>query len=664
MGRTGQQMRQRTAKAMSTRTTGDGADGVVPRDRHRGRGRSTSVSRRARLRYWFDGTMARGTSALVGWLAVVTVLLIVVFSIVVTVTGMQPGTENAKGGFVGQLLASFFHALDPGTVAGDSGSWPFIVTMLLLTVAGLFVVSALIGVIATGIDDRLAQLRRGRSLVVETDHTVVLGWSDAVFAIVRELSVANESRRRPAVVVLAERDKVEMEESIREKVPDLRGTRVVCRTGSPLDLGDLALTHHTAARSVIVLSPETDDPDSEVVKTLLALTHGGDGPHVVAEIQDPQNLEAARLVAGERAVVVDKRETVARLIVQTSRQSGAAAVYTELFDFDGDEIYLHRDPSLAGATYRDAVRAYETVSVIGLASPDGSVRLNPGQDEPVGDRELVVVAEDDSVLAGLHRTTTEVETARIVTDPVAPEAASRILVLGWNERAAVVVRELDQYAQPGSSLDVVCDLGSPDVPEVSNLAVMVSHGRTSDRGTLAALDVASYHQVVVLCYSDDLPVQRADARTLVTLLHLRDLLADVPVADRPSVVSEMLDDRNRALAQVADVDDVIVSDEILSLILTQLSEDRRLEAVFADLLDADGAEIYLRPVGAYVTPGEPVGYATLVEAAARRGETALGYRVAADAHDPAAGYGVHVNPAKSTAFPVAADDRVVVLADD
>ena len=73
---------------------------------------------------------------------------------------------------------------------------------------------------------------------------MILGWSDSVFAIVRELSIANESRRRPAVVILAEHDKVEMEDELREKVPQLRGTRVICRTGSPLDLGDLALSNH------------------------------------------------------------------------------------------------------------------------------------------------------------------------------------------------------------------------------------------------------------------------------------------------------------------------------------------------------------------------------------------------------------------------------------
>lgn len=652
MGQTGRQMRQRTVKQMKQGgSTKQGKARVEP-------------TGGAKLRYWFDGTMARGTSALVAWLAVVTLVLILVFAVFVSITGLEPGQGNVKGGFLGRVLTTFFHTLDPGTVAGDSGTWRYIVTMLVLTVAGLFIVSALIGVIATGIDDKLAELRRGRSLVIEKDHTVILGWSDSVFAIVRELSIANESRKRPAVVILAEQDKVDMEEQLREKIDDLKGTRVVCRTGSALDLGDLALTNHGLARSIIVLSPGGDEPDSEVIKTLLALTHEGDGPHIVAEIQDPQNLEAARLVGGDRTVIVDKRETIARLIVQTSRQSGAAAVYTELFDFDGDEIYFHSDSSLAGGTYRDALAAYETASVIGLVTPEGRVELNPAMETVVGASELVVVAEDDSVLASAARSSATVDESRINSAAVAPEAPSKILVLGWNERAATVVRELDEYAQPGSTLEILTELGSPDVPFLSNLTAVIEHGRTSDRATLERFSISEYDQIIVLCYSDQLPVQRADARTLVTLLHLREIVGDRTKGERPSIVSEMLDDRNRALAQVAHVDDVIVSDEILSLILSQLSENDRLEAVFQDLLDADGAEIYLRPARDYVRGGGDVSYATVVEAAARRGETALGYRVSAESDDADANFGVYVNPAKSAVFGGLPADRVVVLAED
>lgn len=661
MSRTGRQTRERM-----TRPTPADEQQLRPRPRPE---RSGRAALRERLRYRFDNSMSRGPSALVGWLAVATLVLITVFSVFVLAFGIAPGDDDGAGDRPGvrqQLFNSLMHALDPGTVAGDSGSWRFLLTMLALTIAGLFVVSALIGVIATAIDTRLMELRRGRSRVLEQDHTLILGWSDAVMTILRELSIANESRKKPAVVILAPRDKVEMEEEIRERAGDLRGTRVICRTGSPIDVTDLRIGSHEDARSIIVLSPDGDEPDSEVIKTLLALTHlprGDDRPlHVVVEIDDPASLEAARMVAGQGVVIVNKRETVARLIVQTSRQSGAAMVYTELFDFDGDEIYFHDEPRLSGGTYGDALLGYESCSVIGYAEPDGVVRLNPPMATPLAGRTLVVIAEDDSAIVGAPAATGPIAEDAIVAAPVRPEPPSRILVLGWNERAPSVVRELDEYASPGSRLSVVAEFGDPVVPALRNLEVDVRAGRTTDRATLEGLDVTAHDQVIVLCYSDDLDVQRADARTLVTLLHLRELTADA--ARKPAIVSEMLDDRNRALAQVAEVDDVIVSDEILSLILAQVSEEARLDAVFTDLLDADGSEIYLRPAGDYVALGGELTYGTVVEAARRRGETAIGYRDASEARDPERAYGVRVNPSKSTRLSPDAADRVVVLAED
>ena len=76
---------------------------------------------RERLRYRFDNSMARGASALVGWLAVATLVLIVLFSVVVLATRIAPSTDGERPGVRQQLFNSLMHALDPGTVAGDSG---------------------------------------------------------------------------------------------------------------------------------------------------------------------------------------------------------------------------------------------------------------------------------------------------------------------------------------------------------------------------------------------------------------------------------------------------------------------------------------------------------------------------------------------------------------
>lgn len=651
MAQTSRKLRARTKEAIAASST----------PRRKG---AAKVGGAERARYLFDNSMSKGTPALVAWLGAITLVMILAFSVIVTAFGLRTvPAASGKTGFFNEVFQNLLHALDAGTVAGDAGSWRFLLTMMALTLGGLFIVSALIGIIAAGIDAKIADLQRGRSRVIESGHTVILGWSEAVYTILSELAVANESSKRAVVVILADRDKVEMEEDIREKLPDLKSTRVVCRSGSPIDLGDLALSSSDQARSIIVLGSGGDDPDSEVIKTLLALTHNSpDGAPIVAEITDPENLGTARMVGKDRAVIVDKRGTVARLIVQTSRQSGAAAVYTELFDFDGDEIYFHTDHGLGEKSYGEVLRIHEDATVIGLLDSQGNARLNPPQDAPVGSQALIMVAEDDSALQALSPSTAAVDESAITALREKTEDPSAALLLGWNERAQTVVRELDAYAVAGSTLTILTEFGEPELPELANLTATVVHGRTTSREVLSSYVTADLDQIIVLCYSDDLDIQQADARTLVTLLHVRDIVGDDH--DSPAVVSELLDDRNRALAEVAHVDDVIVSDKILSLMLSQLSEDRRLEPVFVDLLDADGAEIYLRPAEWYVQAGATVNFSTVVAAAARRGETAFGYRSVELIGSEASPSGVLVNPPKSDTFTVAAGDRVIVLAED
>jgi ion channel POLLUX/CASTOR len=626
-----------------------------------------------RLRYAFDNTMARGTLALVGWLGVATLALIAVFTAVVLVFDLAPANRPGPQGAVGQAFESLLHALDPGTIAGDPGGhWPFLVVMLLITLGGLFVVSALIGVIATGFDSQIEELRKGRSVVLEEEHTLILGWSDTIFTVLSELEIANESRKRPSAVVLADRDKVEMDDMIREKVRPKR-TRVVTRSGSPIDLGDLALVRPEKARSIVVLAPEGDEePDAQVIKTVLALTKGKGHRerryHIVAEIQDPAHLSAARLVSDGEAVLIDKRETIAKLVVHSARQSGASAAFIELLDFKGDEIYFREDPGLAGRTFAEALLAYEECSAIGVLDDSGRVLLNPPAERRIEQGErLIAIAADDSALLTATPNAGEVDAGAIVSSPPAHRAAERILLLGWNRGAPAVIREFDQFLLSGSELLVVADEpGARDCvdrecADVANTRIEVREGAATDRATLEETGVEGFDHVIVLA-AEGLDAQRADARTLVTLLHLRD------IAERHgaefSIVSEMLDERNRQLAEVTRVDDVIVSDKIISLMLSQISENRELSQVFSELFAAEGSEIYLRPAADYLVPGKEVSYATVVEAARRRGECAIGYRQASGADDPGMDYGVRINPPKSGRVALIEADRVIVLAEE
>jgi voltage-gated potassium channel Kch len=624
-----------------------------------------------RLRYWFDNTMSRGTPALIGWLAAVTAVMVLLFS-VITLLINPTDAEGARRGLVGTLWTSFMHSLDPGTLAGDTGAVPFLAVMLLVTFGGIFIVSALIGVLTAGLDARLEELRKGRSLVLETDHTLILGWSDQVFTIVSELSLANANRRRPRVVLLAEQDKLEMEEALRKKVPDTGTTRVVCRSGSPMDLDDLAIVSPNQARSIVVLGGDGDDPDAEVIKTLLAITNSPgrkhDPYHIVAEIRDPRNTEVARLAGNGEALIVDTGDIAARLIVQTCRQSGLSVVYTELLDYGGDELYIMEEPRLVGARYADALLAYRGSALIGLQLADGRIVLNPPMETRLkpGDKVIAISEDDDTVV--LSDTRPDVVGQAISVRPARPAAPEHTLILGWNDRAPAILRELDGYVAPGSVAHVVADHLDLDAEVLRhsvglrNLEVGAKQDDVTDRRTLDALSIGSYHHVVVLSGGGDADKERADARTLVTLLHLRDMQAKAGV--KYSIVSEMHDDRNRRLAEVTKADDFIVSDKLISLLLTQVSENAHLHEVFGDLFDPEGSEIYLKPIEDYVRTDQPLAFWTPVAAAQVRGESAIGYRLAKHAADPERAYGVVINPDKAEPVRFAPGDKLIVLAED
>jgi hypothetical protein len=163
----------------------------------------------------------------------------------------------------------------------------------------------------------------------------------------------------------------------------------------------------------------------------------------------------------------------------------------------------------------------------------------------------------------------------------------------------------------------------------------------------------------LLSYNENIEIQESDAKTLICLLHLRDL-AEKAGKDF-SIVSEMLDIRNRELAEVSKADDFILSDKLLSLVLTQISENKELKKVYDILFEAEGSEIYLKEVGHYVKTDVDVDFYTVLESAARQGHTAIGYRIMSDSQDDSKMYGVKINPIKSANVRFSAGDKIIVL---
>ncbi len=389
VGAPNQARRARQTKAVGRRYRGGAARAHGTADRPV----RVSASFWARLRYRFDNALSRGAWVVIGYLGLLTLAIVVLAAVISAIAGLVGfnGGRQAPGVFEAfwQML---IRAVDSGSFAGDT-RWPTRLLALLVTLAGIFIAGSLIGLISSAVDQQVDALRRGRSNVLERGHTLILGWSPRVPTIVSELVIANESEKRAAIVILADRDKTEMEETLRAAVGDLRTTRLVGRRGDPARMSDLQLVGASEARSIVITSGTEGDAGA-IKASLAVLGLGLEDVPVIVEMESAAQADTLEAVTDGAILAVNSDRVIAEVTAQACHERGLASVFRELLDFDGDELYFRSFPELTVASYAQAQQAFDRSAVLGLAISGGAVVLNPPPDQVMeeGDR-IIALAE-------------------------------------------------------------------------------------------------------------------------------------------------------------------------------------------------------------------------------------------------------------------------------
>src|SRR4051812_5005956 len=350
---------------------------------------------RARLHYRTDQFLSSGPGKQLLLLFALTMGVVLLHMTVALVLALPAGdTIGDKFWFY------FMRILDTGSMGDDKGLMR--VVSAIDTVMGLVVAGLLISALAGNFQERLEAIRRGGSTVVEKGHFLILGWSDKIYSVIDQLCEANlEQGRRITVVVMAERDKLEMEEKLRDKVQHIAKIKLVVRSGSSVSISDLSRVAYDHAQAIVVLVDEhdTEDPDradGRIIKTLLAIYNhpdgfAGDKIHVTAEVLGAANQDIAQIASRRLAKVVKTNEMISKIILQTSRISGLSIVYDELLGVEGAEVHSQPLPQAVGRNFSDLLLDFPNGCLCGVAKKDGSSHiLNPPAD--------YVIADDDELL--------------------------------------------------------------------------------------------------------------------------------------------------------------------------------------------------------------------------------------------------------------------------
>ncbi|MFO0595717.1 MAG: hypothetical protein U0228_10440 [Myxococcaceae bacterium] len=589
----------------------------------------------------------------------------------------MPQEEGKEFDFFEALWWATGRVADAGTMGGDEGTLVRGIAIF-TTLCGVGVVALLIGLVSSTIGDKIDDLRKGKSPVIDENHTLILGYGEKVFAILRELREANSNQAHASIVILSETDKEEVETTVRERMGDMLTTRVVVRQGSPYSVHDLRKVGAGRAKSIIILSSDPGESDVEdadsaadmnAIKSLLALRRINkalSANHAVVELADAGRQPVIEQLGGGGVEVVAMAETLSRMMVQTARQNGLAAVYRDLLSYEGSEFYFKNFPELAGQPFGTAQWKMKDAVVCGVRTVGGKGNaqciINPPDEFILGDKdELLVIAEDDDSfsLTANHAPTVPPDFRGAEPIQRKPE---RLLVCGKSPKLGDMLKEFDNYVLPGSEAwlmpgeakDSFAEFIKAEVGSLKNLRLKHVEGDPTVPDDLRKVISPDFVVAMVVADTDTDP-EEADAKTVITVLLLRDMFQALG-DKKPRIISEILDPRTKDLLETDYGADFVVSSEITSMLLAQVSERRELNAVFADLFDSDGNEVYLKRVECFAVTGRNTGWLAIQKVARDRREVAIGYMKQGETP--------LINPPQDATLVFAEGDRIIVLAED
>ncbi len=650
------------------------------------------------LQYRFDRFISSGPKSIF-------IALIVMFSVAFTftalvrisVSALVPTQYDEKGNRIMRSLdenlwLTLMQITDPGAIEQDTNNgkgldhWIFRGVGLFTILTGLVFFSAVIAFITTQLEEKIKSLKKGRSNVIVSDHILILGFTERTLDIVRELIEALKHRFRSHIVILAEKEKDEMDDFFKRHVPERGNTKIITRRGNPSSLEALNRVAVTDAHSVIVMpfvneaSPDEDKEisDSKVIKTVLgivaALSENAVKPNIIAQTYSARLNRVLEDLSTGNIHILDIEDTIAKIIVQTSRSVGLSTVYSELISFSGMEFYF-AGHKIAGTRFVDACYLFDKAILSGVHRADTGLLLNPGREYSIRPEDRLVLLSDSEAVLSSNATSVVKPAEYPFTDRRIERRVESELIIGWNSKAARVIREYYKYIPEESRMDLLLHQPTAKVlAEVESLRescpgrnINIIRTNPTSGEELEELNLTQYDNIIILNKIED-DFEKVDSGTIVILLLIRGIFKKYEKENRHKVrtklITEVMNSDNLELVSKTGVNDFIISNQMISKVYAQVAMDPSVLYIYTELFNEEGSEIYLKPLVYYfeLPIPENLHFADVMHAAFKRGEVAIGYRLKRPgtlAHE-----GVVLNPPKHTVLDIGPEDFVIVIAEN
>ncbi len=541
-----------------------------------------------RFNYWFDNRVSKGSLGLIKALIAASVALAVLIAGLIIL--FRFNEEGEIGSVFWNSIATVINAWMPYF---DEGSPGYLILMSVTAIAGVLFTSVLIGIVTSAIEEKIIELKRGNSRVLESGHTVILGFYPGEYTLIRQLILA--AAEKPECLVIAEdMDREEMEDDIENNVEIPKNVRIVCRTADITDPSSIEKCSVESCRTVIV-SPTDDARTTKAVLAVSALLQdrGISGVRVNAIISKNEYRFPPSLAETLNISSLQTNEILAKMIAHSCTQTGLSETFRELFNFEGSEFYLIDLQEAVGESFGNLMLRLDHAVPVGIFA-DGKMTLNPPADRLLqeGERVLVFAEEDDSAVLGEAAPEAEAGTEDAAA-PV-PEETTEAVIIGRSSILPMILRSLPENVArvylAGAEMTAKEQAQIGKVAARQEIEITYCDGDLQTEEFLLELGRMAKH--IVVLNDHDREGETADMETIFRLLNLRDIRTRFGLDFNITV--EMQKEHNQYLVGRGDHTDFLVTSSMSSLFLAQLAESPELFSVFREILSNEGNELYLK----------------------------------------------------------------------
>ena len=448
----------------------------------------------------------------------------------------------------------------------------FLLSVVVIAIELVLFSGAIIATLTTAVRNFIDKKSNAKGKIELDNQFVILNYNSKVPDIIYNLM---QKHYKNSVIILSNKSKDYINGEIDSLISSFNNTKdkkrklnLIIKEGNPLLHGDLEDISISKASSILVMSREDmkegDDEnitnnDLMTLKVMLALGNYDikKDCNIVIETDSDAIKEKIENLAltlnnlkNKSIIPVSFNRKIGQIIAQTMVEPMMASIYLELLSYEGSEFYSYAD---------EEIDDY-------LVSHNNAIPI-------IKYGNLFVLAEDEADIKIKRNNVSDLTKARILkTKSVDLSIDCTIFVIGDNKKGKFI-RENLQYATEGYG---------------ANFKVFNYEKNETDK-LIEDIKKTSGIKKVLILSDDTVDNDSYDANVFVTLIALQTAFKH---RDRHelSFITELLDSKNLNSINDFNIKNAIISNRMMSLLLSQLSLNKESKKFFEGLLTIDSKE--------------------------------------------------------------------------